>query len=276
MVGSNFTACGQRYMTSPNLIARWNYTGPTRLIPNNPETQITYEGCKVLCGTEPHWYSWDIASNTITTWVLPIIGTLLQAPFESNAFWRTVKASCRWIGSPIASLAYILWNIEVSGKCALFGMLELMLDVVFFFSLTRIVDMATPYEGPLPGEDSDFSSMRDSFYILMNIHQYKMKSLISMTKEYEAACRLLVSHADIVAPGQKAYCESSSLVAISSSSARTSRSAKCEKNLHAIFEQTGGKASYQSSSLQCGSSFLWALRSKPPFMSLAVMHKLMI
>jgi hypothetical protein len=74
-----------------------------------------------ICGTAPDWYPWSTSSNTITTWVLPIIGTLLQAPFESNAFWRTFKASCRWLGSPMASLAYILWNIKVSGKCALFG-----------------------------------------------------------------------------------------------------------------------------------------------------------
>lgn len=121
MVGSNFGECGARYMKSPELIAHWNYTGPTRLIANTPDTQITYEGCKALCGTAPDWYPWVTASNTITTWVLPIIGTLLQAPFESNAFWRTVKASCRWLGSPMTSLAYILWDIEVSGKCALFG-----------------------------------------------------------------------------------------------------------------------------------------------------------
>jgi hypothetical protein len=50
-----------------------------------------------------------------------MIGMLLQAPFESNEFWQTMKAIFRWVGSPIASLSWILWNIEVSGKCALFG-----------------------------------------------------------------------------------------------------------------------------------------------------------
>jgi hypothetical protein len=119
---ANFTACGLRYMNDPALIAQYNYSGPVKLIQPNPYTQITYEGCKALCGDGNDWYPWSTTSSTITTWILPIIGTLLQAPFESNAFWRTVKLIDRWIGSPMSSLACILWNIEVSGKCALFGM----------------------------------------------------------------------------------------------------------------------------------------------------------
>jgi hypothetical protein len=121
MKSANFEECGARYLNDTSLIERWNYTGPVRLIPANPRTQITYAGCKALCGTGNDWYPWSVSSQFITTWVLPIIGTLLQAPFESNAFWRTVKASCRWLGSPMASLSYILWNIEVSGNCALCG-----------------------------------------------------------------------------------------------------------------------------------------------------------
>ncbi len=118
---TNFTACGLEYLDNPALITKYNYTGPTRLIEANPLTQITYEGCRELCGTGDDWYPWSTTSATLTTWILPILGTLLQAPFESNAFWRTVKAIDRWFGSPMASLSYILWNIEVSGKCALFG-----------------------------------------------------------------------------------------------------------------------------------------------------------
>jgi hypothetical protein len=118
---TNFTECGNRYMTSPSLVSRYNYSGPVRLIPSNPNTQITYQGCLALCGTGADWYPWLVSSNFITTWILPIIGMLLQAPFESNDFWQTMKAIFRWVGSPIASLSWILWNIEVSGKCALFG-----------------------------------------------------------------------------------------------------------------------------------------------------------
>ena len=203
MVGANFSACGARYISDPSLIARWNYTGPTRLIPNNPKTQITYEGCKAVCGTDNDWYPWSATSATITTWVLPIIGTLLQAPFESNAFWRTVKAICRWMGSPIASLAAILWNIEVSGKCALFGVLPLCLLISNnFILMAKKVDMSVPYDST-PDEDTDFACMRDSFYILMNTNQYKMKPLISMTKEAEGLLRIVLFGKDLKLIGTK-------------------------------------------------------------------------
>jgi hypothetical protein len=117
----NFTQCGLRYMSSPSLIARYNYSGRVRNIPANPLTQITYDGCTALCGSGSAYYLWAEISATITKWVLPILGILLQASFESNAFWRTFKALNRWIGSPISSLACILWDIEIGGKCALFG-----------------------------------------------------------------------------------------------------------------------------------------------------------
>jgi hypothetical protein len=117
----NFTQCGRLYMSDESLIARYNYTGRVVNIPSNPHTQITCAGCTALCGSGNEYYPWAEISATVTTWVLPILGTLLQAPFESNVFWRTVKAINRWIGSPISSLACILWDIEVSGKCALFG-----------------------------------------------------------------------------------------------------------------------------------------------------------
>ncbi|KAF2738610.1 hypothetical protein EJ04DRAFT_41324 [Polyplosphaeria fusca] len=175
----NFTKCGIRYINDPDLIARYNYSGPVKLISPNPETQITYKGCIAVCGRGNQWYPWATTSATITTWVLPIVGTLLQAPFESNAFWRTVKACNRWIGSPISSLASILWDIEVSGKCALF------------------VDMALPYGQEIPDEHSDFASIRDSFYILMNLNQYKMKPVISMTKEAEGLLRIVLFSKDL-------------------------------------------------------------------------------
>lgn len=57
--------------------------------------------------------------------------------------------------------------------------------------------MAIPYDGEIPGEGSDFASMRDSFYILMNINQYKMKPLISMTKEAEGLLRIMLFSRDL-------------------------------------------------------------------------------
>lgn len=68
------------------------------------------------------------------------MGILLQAPFESNKFWQTLFLLARLLGSPMASLAYVLWNIKVSGKAAL------------------MIDMAVPYN-EAPGPDTDFSSM---------------------------------------------------------------------------------------------------------------------
>jgi hypothetical protein len=116
----NFTKCAADYLAgSPNPQYAW--TGLVKGIPANPSTQVSYEGCLALCGHGNDWYEWNQASQTITTWILPIVGMLLQAPLESNAFWHTILAIARWIGSPISSLSYILWNISISGKCALMG-----------------------------------------------------------------------------------------------------------------------------------------------------------
>ena len=77
---------------------------------------------------------------------------MLQAPYESNEFWQTVWATARWVGGPVASLSYTLWNIKVTGKCAL------------------MVDMASVYDD-IPPRDSEFGQMRDSLYILSVMNQ---------------------------------------------------------------------------------------------------------
>lgn len=115
-------------MSNATLIEQYHYSGIVRLIPSNRQTQITYHGCVTLCGSGSDYYPWSIVSATLTTWILPILGTLLQAPFESNAFWRTVKATNRWVGSPMSSMAAILCDIDVSGRCALFGNLHIHLS----------------------------------------------------------------------------------------------------------------------------------------------------
>jgi hypothetical protein len=51
--------------------------------------------------------------------------------------------------------------------------------------------MAVPYN-ETPDERSEFASMRDSFYILMNLNQYKMKPVISMTREAEGLLRVML------------------------------------------------------------------------------------
>ena len=74
---------------------RYQWNGSVKGIPKNTSTQISYEGCLALCGHGNDYYAWSQASQTITTWVLPIVGIILQAPFESNAFWTMGESQHR-------------------------------------------------------------------------------------------------------------------------------------------------------------------------------------
>jgi hypothetical protein len=156
----NFTECGILFTAnSATLYRNYSYTGRVygSIDPTHRPALITLSGCEHLCGEGSQPYPWSAAANTITTWVLPVMGgLLLQAPFESNRFWRTVFAMARWIGSPIAAISYVLWNIKVTAKCAL------------------MVDMSVRYE-EVPPEGSEFAQMRDSFYILAVMNQYAIK-----------------------------------------------------------------------------------------------------
>ena len=84
--------------------------------------------------------------------VFPVIGLLLQAPYEGNKNWSTMLALARWLGNPIAGMSYVFWNIRVTGRCAM------------------ILDMATPYN-VVPGPDSQFAQIRDSLYLLAVMNQ---------------------------------------------------------------------------------------------------------
>ena len=149
------------------------------MIGQNTTTQISRAGCLHLCGSGADYYPWKDASGTITTWILPVVGTLLQAPFESNATRRTLLAITRWCGSPIASLSYVLWNIKVSAKAAV------------------MVDMAVKYE-QTPQLESDFGSMRDSMYLLMAMNQYTLKNeVVSSSKEAEGLLRIVLFSKDL-------------------------------------------------------------------------------
>lgn len=136
---------------------------------NRTITLVTLEGCRKICGTGNDYYDWKDSSATITTWLLPVVGLLLQAPYESNEFSRTLRALARWLGNPVASLSYTLWNIKITSKCAL------------------MVDMATNYEHipglydeGAPGQLSQFAQIRDSMYILSVMNQCMLKCPISM------------------------------------------------------------------------------------------------
>jgi hypothetical protein len=178
----NFTECAATYAanTTEAQQLRWKYgwNGTLLGLERRPSTQISLEGCLAVCGHGAEMYPWEDVSSTITTWLLPVVGTLLQAPFESNAFRRTLLAIARWVGSPIASLSYVLWNIKVSAKAAL------------------MVDMAVPYD-KVPNCETDFGSMRDSMYILLAMNQYTMGEAMRSEKEAEGLLRIVLFSKDL-------------------------------------------------------------------------------
>lgn len=114
------------------------------------------------------------------------MGLLLQAPCESNQFRRTLKAILRWLGSPISSIAYILWNIKVLGKCA--SMVDMAVS-------TRVA-----YNSELP-----FAKIRDSFYILSLMNQFKIHSILPDDSPAEMLIRIALFSESLVMPhGAKA------------------------------------------------------------------------
>jgi hypothetical protein len=62
--------------------------------------------------------------------------------------------------------------------------------------------MSIPYTSS-PSPDSEFAGMRDSFYILTNLNQYKMKPVISMTRESEGLLRIVLFSSDLKPLGKK-------------------------------------------------------------------------
>ncbi|KAF2721248.1 hypothetical protein K431DRAFT_224609 [Polychaeton citri CBS 116435] len=180
---TNFTECGIRWLQesaqNQTLIDLYGWSGPVQHIPKNTSTQISTYGCKQFCGTGTDFYPWSQSSATITTWVLPIIGLIVQAPFVSNAFWDTVFSISRWTGSPMASLGYILWNIRTSGKCAL------------------MVDMASSYKPQDKERREHFTSIRDSFYLLMTMNQYQINRKIRVRREASGLLRMVLFSKDL-------------------------------------------------------------------------------
>jgi hypothetical protein len=180
---TNFSKCALEFSANSTegaaLRAKWGWRGHTIGIAPNNLTQISRAGCLHLCGPGADFYPWKDVSSTITTWILPVIGTLLQAPFESNATSRTFLAITRWVGSPIASLSYVLWNIKVSAKAAL------------------MVDMAVKYN-ETPDRKMNFGSMRDSMYLLVVMNQYTLRPKALQEKEAEGLLRVVLFSKDLV------------------------------------------------------------------------------
>ena len=154
VVAADFKNCQEQFKHNQTNIDLFGYTGSTYGRTIKPGTPLmSVGGCEILCGSDSQYKSWKESTTTISTWVLPMIGLILQAPFESNAKRRTFFATIRWLGSPVAALFHMLWNIKITAKCAL------------------MVDMSVPYDS-FPGEESDFAQMRDSLGILSVMNQY--------------------------------------------------------------------------------------------------------
>ncbi|KAG9194497.1 hypothetical protein G6011_04532 [Alternaria panax] len=179
----NFDECGRRFANDAELQGKYGWGNrPIIGIERNYTSQITLEGCLRICGSGMDLYPWKDVSGVITTWILPVIGVLLQAPFESNATRRTLLAITRWVGSPIASLSYVLWNIKVSAKAAM------------------MVDMAVNYD-ETPHRKTDFGSMRDSMYLLLVMNQYTLKPTAmskDLQKEAEGLLRITLFSKDLI------------------------------------------------------------------------------
>ncbi|RPA85242.1 hypothetical protein BJ508DRAFT_412033 [Ascobolus immersus RN42] len=116
----NYTDDGKVEYTALGTAYRFN--GTVRGL-KNPDTKndllvITLEGCKKECGTKPEYHDWEQIQYTLTTWILPMLGVLLQLPFESNLFRASMLLAFRWLGNPVASFANVLWNMRVSARCA--------------------------------------------------------------------------------------------------------------------------------------------------------------
>jgi hypothetical protein len=119
--GLNLTECKKRLnasiLTAEGKKYRYNNTlrGAVNITGANSTVYYTEEGCENVCGGDYALYTWPKIAETITTWVLPAVGLMLQAPYESNVeIWSNLYLIVRWLGSPVASLTCTLWNISVS------------------------------------------------------------------------------------------------------------------------------------------------------------------
>ena len=195
-VATDFSVCKQIFndgIESGNSTVTqylFNKTPQGLLDGHKPPRLLTYAGCEVLCGVAPDFYDWNVTSNTITTWVLPLAGGLiLQLPYEANQRYYTFLTLCRWLGSPIVSLAYILWNIKVTNKCALMVDMAVPRDSLPEYDrrsagewwntawnhfLSPFVVQAEEENPKDPPQNVDFADFRNSMYLLAVLNQYTL------------------------------------------------------------------------------------------------------
>lgn len=149
----NFTACHAIFLNNATNLELYGYSSTASNTPGQNHSFITTAGCRKLCGSGSDFYPWDVSSDSIVTWVIPMLVMFLLAPFEPNQTRNNFQASIRWLGSPFVSLAYVLRNIKASGRCA------------------EMVDMAVGFD-EYPPDGSDFGHFRDAMTILACMNQY--------------------------------------------------------------------------------------------------------
>jgi hypothetical protein len=105
----NFAACSAQFLDNLDLYKKYTYTGRAAGISlGQAPPLLTLEGCYHLCGIGPEHYEWSKASSTILRWIMPMLALLVKAPFgAASPPKRTLSNTLCWIGTRIASLAYI-------------------------------------------------------------------------------------------------------------------------------------------------------------------------
>jgi hypothetical protein len=80
----------------------------------------SFNGCLAFCGRGLQAHAWDDINQSLTTWILPLLGgLLLQVPFESsNTVGDMLLQAARWLGNPAAILMYTLRNMRDTGRAS--------------------------------------------------------------------------------------------------------------------------------------------------------------
>jgi hypothetical protein len=119
--------CGRKFRAALEYDANGNVSRyvhtqrPTRLLPGHPAPlMVTFDGCLAFCGGGPQTYPSDDITESLSTWILPLLGgLLLQVPFESGgAVGGMLLQVARWLGNPAAILMYTLRNMRDTGRAA--------------------------------------------------------------------------------------------------------------------------------------------------------------
>ncbi len=80
----------------------------------------TFAGCLVFCSRGPRAYEADDLIESLTTWILPLLGgLLLQVLFEScGGVGSMLRQLARWLSNAAAILMHILRNMRDTGRAA--------------------------------------------------------------------------------------------------------------------------------------------------------------